>query len=429
MSDTAALPTVNPALTDAFTKIVTAVRSAGARSIGAVGEFPLLGAVFAVILAIGVLVWRFVYAPPLESPETIRSLAKAATLAQAHYSVGAQQRKGLADILAHLKQKGVPDAELILGNFHISTVHSTGLFTPARDGIVTPEAARAAVLAGARGFVFDIWPDLTPGAGFAPILQAVEPGSLWRRISLNALPFATVLRDLIQEALELPERPGHDDPVLLYLRFNGTPRTETFTGVASALRTLIEPYRLDAPYYNCRAAQSLFALPMASLFRKVIVFSNVRAQGTALADYINAAPMEGLPLEMTVNEVKTLSAEGRADAIRKIQRFITFVAPTAGTPDAEDNYAFTTAHALGIQCAAINFWKDGLYRKQYMDTSAMNLRGGPITIYGWGFETESFRIKVPNLRYRVQTLPAPGVPTNPGMGDGSLRAPAALQSP
>lgn len=416
MSESAAVrPTVNPALTQAFTKIMDAVRSAGSRSIDSAGGFPLLGAVLAVILAIGILVWRFVYAPPLESPNTIRSLAKAATLAQSHYSVAATQRKGLADTLAALKQKGVPDAELVLGNFYVSTVHSTGLFTPARDGIVTPEAARAAVLAGARGFVFDIWPDLTPGAGFAPVLQAVEPGSLWRRISLNALPFAPVLRDLVQEALELPERPGHDDPVLLYLRFNGTPRTETYTGVASALRTFIEPYRLDAPYNNCRAAQNIFALPMASLSRKILVFSNVRAAGTPLADYINAAPMEGLPIEMTVNEVKTLSAEGRTAAKTKIQRFLTFVAPPSATADAESNYAFEPAHALGIQCVAMNFWKDNDARKAYLAPDM--------------FGVQSFALKPAGLRYRVQSLPAPGVPTNPGMGDGSLQAPAGLQAP
>lgn len=415
MPETAALPTVNPALTQALTKITDAVRSAGARSIGTAGGFPLIGAILAVLVAIGVLVWRFVYAPPLETPETIRSRAKALTLAQTHYSVSATRRKGLSDTLAALKRQGVPDAEVILGNFYVSTVHSAGLFTPARDGVVTPEAARAAVLAGARGFVFDIWPDLTPGAGFAPILQAVEPGSLWRRISLNSMPFAPVLRDLIQEALELPERPGHDDPVLLYLRFNGTPRTETFTGVASALRTSIEPYRLDAPFYNCRAAQGLFALPMANLSRKVIVFSNVRAAGTPLADYINAAPMEGLPIEMSVNEIKTLSAEGTAAAKTKIQRFLTFVAPSPASAEAESNYAFGTAHALGIQCAAINFWKDDDARKQYMAPDM--------------FGVQSFTLKPAALRYRVQSLPAPGVPTNPGMGDGSLQAPAALQTP
>jgi len=304
--------------------------------------------------------------------------------------------------LAELKKQGVPDTHLCLTNFYVSTVNATGVFFPAADGVVSPMAARAAVLGGARAFVLDIWPDLSPDANFAPSIQVVESGSLWRRISMNSLPFVSILKALIQEAFET-DRPGTEDPVFLYLRFRGKPRASTYTATADALRAVLEQYRLDASYNTCRGQDRIFTTPITSLFKKVIIMSNTRATGNALSDYINVGPKDGIKLDWSVNEARGLTQDSKQLAIRNIQQNMSWVAPFSEDPDADANtWDYALSHSIGIHFCGMNFWRNNEKLKSYM------------TMFG----KQSFALKPESLRYIIEVLPTPRYPQDPGWGTG-----------
>ena len=240
-------------------------------------NFPVWAVAVFFVLLVALFIWYVVKSRLFENSTNIRRITKDNISLQKMYAEANPSRKSLRDYLNALREKGLDASYLCLTNFYVSTVNAAGLFYPSVDGVISTEAGRIAALAGARCFVFDIWPDLTPGTNFSPILQTVEPGSQWRRTSLNALPFSTVLQATIQEACQIDMRPGVDDPVFLYLRFHGKQREATYTATAQALNRVIEQYRLHSPFYACRGQDRLFSEPITNLFRKVIVISNVKA--------------------------------------------------------------------------------------------------------------------------------------------------------
>lgn len=416
-------PELNPELKSFFSGIYDSAKTKLATMSEAkdvTDRFPIWGVLLILALIVGLLIWYFKRIALFENVDNIRKIAKASTEAQSGYDSANPNRVGLRAYLADLKKQGVPDTHLCLTNFYISTVNATGLFFPAIDGVVSPMAARAAVMGGARAFVFDIWPDLTPGAQFAPSVQVIESGSLWRRISMNMLPFVTILKALIQEALESDSRPGSEDPVFLYLRFRGKPRTSTYTATANALRAILEPYRLDASYNTCRGQDRIFTTPITSLFKKVIIMSNTRAHGNILSDYINVGPKDGIKMEWGISEARGLNVESKGEAIRKIQQNLSWVAPLSEEPDAENNtWDYPLSQTIGIQFCAMNFWKSTDRLKSYMSPSM--------------FGKQSFAIKPVPLRYIIEILPVPKYPENPGWGTGptagSPTIPPAIRVP
>lgn len=336
----------------------------------------------------------------------ITRVAKSDIQAQSPYVQNAQSRKGLSDYVNKCKADGVPDAHMILTNFYVSTVNATGIFFPATDGIVSSEAAKLAVQAGARAFVFDLWPDLTPGAEFGPSIQVIESGSNWRRISMNMLSFASVLKPLIQEALQLNVRPYAQDPVFLYLRFRGKPRSSTFTITANTLRALIEPYRLPNSYNNRRAQGTLFTTALDDLAQKVVVMSNVTGEGTILSDFINVGPRDGVKLEQQPGEFRNYNTDTVKPVITMIKQNMTWIAPVSEDPSAEaNNYDVPANQAIGVQFCAMNFWNNNDNLKDYMAPAK--------------FGTYSFLIKPVAIRHIVEYLPSPQYPNKSlDMGKG-----------
>ncbi len=419
-------PVLNPALKELFTGSGSKIKEKAVAAYESVKQvltknpenFPTWALVIFFLALVGLFIWYVVKSRLFENAGNVRRIAKDNVAAQKMYADANPARKSLRDYLNGLREKGIDANQLSLTNFYVSTVNATGLFFPATDGVISTEAGRIAALAGARCFVFDIWPDLTPGGNFAPVLQTVEPGSAWRRISLNALPFSTVLQATIQEACQIDMRPGADDPVFLYLRFHGKPRSATYDATAAALNRIIEQYRLDAPYYACRNQDRLFSEPITNLFRKVVVISNVKASGTQLADYINVGPRDGVQLEYTKTQIRSVTPEMKKDAVRRIQQNLTFHAPAPEDPDAAANaVALTDGQALGIQFIGMNFWNNNDALKAHV---AM-------------FGTQSFALKPEPLRYTIEKLPAPRRSENPGWGVGADAGtpvlPPAIQLP
>ena len=404
------LPQLNPVISNAASQMTAWFKSVGTVAATATpGTLPWLYVGLLLLVGFAVFVYYLYAILRFESPANINRIGREATQAQRAYAVANPTRVHLRDYLSKQTAAGITSDQFMLCNFYISTVNTAGLYFPARNGVINPEAVRTAVLAGARAFVFDIYPNLLPGANFTPIVQVVEAGSKWRRISLNQASFTSLLRPLIEEAFEIPTRPGREDPVFLYLRFRGTPHASTFQGVADALRALAEPYRLDASYNACRRANALAQTPISQLFKKMLIFSNIRSSGTAFDEYVNAAPVDGRPLEIGVSDLKGQSEDSKTNLIKTTRQNIVWVAAPAEGSDAENNtVALNEAYATGIQCVALNFWKN---------TDSLKTAMAPAM-----FGRQSFAIKPIALRLIPEYRPAPSAPSRAlNIGTGNIK--------
>lgn len=409
-------PIINPAITKLFSLSSSYLKSEQNY------KFILTICVIIVIAAvtIGLLIWYGKQRRLFETPENIKRISQQSTQSQIIYAQQNTQRKGIRSYINSLIASGISASQLCLTNFYISTVVATGVFFPVVNGVISTEAVRAAVLGGARAFVLDIWPDLDPGANFAPVIQVVESGTNWRRISLNKLPLVSILKALAQEAFEIPDRPGYEDPLFIYLRFNGNPRPATFNATADALQIALESYRLDANFNNCRAQDRLFSTPITFFYKRALFFSNHRAQGTRLADYINVGPKDGIKMDWGINDALGLSREMKTDAEIKIKTNLSWVAPHSESADAEKNsFNWSAAHNIGIHFVALNFWNHNDNLKKYLAP----------TLFG----IHSFSFKPTNLRYTIETIPNPQLPQNPQWGSGNnagvLRDPPPIARP
>jgi hypothetical protein len=249
--------------------------------------------------------------------------------------------------------------------------------------------------------VFDIWPDLKPGAQFGPIIQTVESSSLWRRISMNSLPFSYALKTLAEECFQINSRPGYHDPLIIYLRFRGKPRSQTFNQTAQAISANLEEYRLPNSFNRCRSQDTIFSIPMIDIMRKVIIASNVSAEGTYLRDYLNIGPAAGVKMDYTVNEARGLGLDSLPQLKEVIKHNLTWVAPFSEDANAENNsWDFKPSFDIGIMFCAMNFGNNNDKLKAYM-------------VADW-FGKQSFKLKPEPLRYKLIKLVTPGSPPDPG---------------
>lgn len=422
-----------------FTQVMNNIRQSGLQAER--GQFS-----WGILLVLGILVflvvwWYIVQLEYLATPANIARILNQNVRAEQYYLDNAVKRKGLPALLEKLRRDGYADDELILTNFYTYSVNATGLFFPGENGVVSTDAARLAVLAGARCFVLDIWPDLEPGGNFGPVIEVMDPGSMWRRITLNALPLSSVLPAVIQTALPLagntyipadpgsllqipqmgPNGQGQQDPVFLYLRFRGVPRPATFDQVADILASTILPYRLPANYNNCRQAEKLFQVPMRDLLSKVVVISNTQGSGKFM-DFVNLAPRAGIPLEYQADQLQLITGDAQSKAIRTIITCPSFVAPLSETPMAQtNNYNLQSALDLGVHFVAMDLWTLG--------------KGPQLLAYQRMFNPYSFELKPAKLRYTIKHLPPPQAVPNPEWGNaaegeaGVFRPPPAIQFP
>lgn len=416
------MPRFNPELTSLFSgwgnKLQT-TSSSITEKVG--GTYTFIMIVLGIAILIGLFVWYGKYRSYYETPSNIQRIIKERTQAASGYDMARDKRIDLPKYLSELKKAGVPDTHFSLTNFYISTANACGIFLPGEDGVASEYAARAVVAGGARAFVFDIWPDLTPGGDYAPILQIVESGSLWRRISLNSVPFVKVIKTIIHEIFE-SSLPGYNDVAVFYLRFRGNPKPQTFDGVLRALQACVEPYRLDASFNNCRGQKGdtnrLFSTPISELFKKVIIVSNNVARGHGLNDYINIGPDDGVKVEWGVNEAAGLNDQAKQKAINDIQQNLAFVAPFSEDKKAEtNNWNQEESMKLGIQYIAMNFLQSPPSESltTYLSTAK--------------FGRSSYLLKPEPLRYIPMYLTNPKSPEDPKWGSGPTAGTPTIPPP
>lgn len=412
-------PILNPALTAALSSLFGNLKNKTS-SIKSDSSVSFWWIFIGIAAFLTLIIWYYKASRKLETAANIRRMTYDMVKTSDFYMKNVTNRQSLRSYMEKLEKEGLPASHTALTNFYISTVNAAGIFFPSEDGIASPEAAKLAVHAGARAFVFDIWPDLTPGANFGPILQIVEGNSLWRRITMNHISFSIALNTIIQTVFSGGLNPGGtvgaQDLVVLYLRFRGNPRPQTYEGVASALRSAIEPYRLGIPFYSCRGQDRLFKTSILHLMQKVIVVSNHRAIGSSLQDYINIGPKTGVRLEWTPKDVLSLSDSMLADQKRLVQQNLSFVLFNPEDERAEENkWDLQPSLDMGIHCPAVNLWKKSNLLTTYMKADM--------------FGIYSYKIKPYTMRYIMDILPKPDYPVDPKWGTGPTAGTPTVPEP
>lgn len=361
----------------------------------------------------------------LETPANIKTRLRYFTDKFNVYGDQRSSRKGLIQYLASLRAAGVPESNFALTNFYVCSANTAATFTPVRDGIVSPDAVRLALAAGARYLDFTIW---SGGAAtnYAPFIAEMDIGSKWRRLTMNQLSFRAAM-DAVQAygmagpmaAADTNQAPYANDPLFIMLRFMGTQKPQTFDQVADALTNTIESFRLDFSYYSARGMDKLFKTPITQFVNKVIIMTNAYPPtGSALSDYINIGPRSSFPLEMSNAEVLGTPEANKASVKAKIMQNLVVSRSSMDEPIGDTNYTsdFLSAQGLGIHFAAINFWSQDRLLETYRKP----------TMFG----VNSFKIKQPDMRYIIEYVAPPGIP-DPALNarDGKPVAPPGIILP
>jgi len=380
------------------------------------------------VVLLAFIIWYSIESFAFETPTNILRKETAAAKAMSVYE--GKTRLSLSESLSKYKSAGEldDDSTFLFTNFYWYTANMGAMFlsdmlpvSSVPRVVVSPKAARLALLGGARSFVFDIWPDLTPGNGqFSPLVQTVEAGSAWKRSSFNAVPLAAILSVLMKEAYEVGRLSTQNDPILLYLRFKGVPRKSTFDYTAKVLESTIQPYRLDASYNHCRGQQLIPTQNIQMFAKRVIVASNVTAQNSVLGDYINIGPSAGISLEYDPNFAKGLTADMKNTAVQGIKQNISFVAPD----DATNGWDVSGSASLGIHCLAFNFGTLAIPATAPTYNAVTSGRAADV-----GFDKVSFLLKPKALRLQVSRIQAPSTPPDFRFNGGNITQPQGISIP
>jgi len=403
---------LNPIIGEAF----SALKSKLTTSASAI---PWWVYVLAVVILIGVFYYLANMYWILESAPNVRSKLRKVVDSFSSYGDKRSSRKGLRQYLAALKASGVPDDNLSLTNFYVSSANTAAVFTPLTDGLASPDAVRLALAAGARYLDISIY---SSGTAHKAVVCELQPGSNWRRITMNQVTFRSIMETVQQYAIAGPgavadvaSAPYREDPLFIMLRFKGQQRAALYEDVANVLRDTIEPVRLDFTWYAARGADRLFKTPITEFFGKVIVMSNVfPPESSKLNDYINLGPRSSTPLEMTPTMIANVPDEQKAATIEKIKQNLTVARVANEEPDGNSNgWDYTKAYELGIQFAAMNFWSQDDKLKAYTAPAV--------------FGVNSFLIKPAELRFVITYVTPPAEP-NPALdaGNGTPRTPATM---
>jgi len=383
---------------------------------------------FLIAVGITLLVLIIVYIVQSFGFETPANISRMETqVAKAWSQYESAQRDSLATTLKKLQQNsGESQDSFLVSNFYWYTANMGAMFYPGDRAVISPKAVRLALLGGARSFVFDIWPDLTPGTGqYAPIVQHVAAGSAWKRDSMNSVPLAAILSTLVQEAYGVQRESTNSDPLMIYLRFKGVPRKETFDFTAKVLESTIQPYRLDASYNRCRGQAMIPIQNIANFSKQIIVVSNVVAADSVMGDYINIGPTTGATIEYDPNFAKGLTTGGAASgqtagmklsAINAIKQNISFVAPD----DTSNSWDISGCASIGVHCLALNFGTLNV------PSTAPSYSSGPSRMT---FNNASFVLKPVPLRIVPQTIAAPSTPPNWNFNGGNITQPPGISIP
>jgi hypothetical protein len=337
-------------------------------------QFPFWAFAIIVLISIACLVVHIILKGDLVNANNIRNKAAEGHNKAASIVLSTSGRKSLTKYLSTISSD---PKTILLSNFYFSTVNATGLFFPSKSGVFSPNAVRFAAKGGARAFVLDIWSSMEPFGGFKPILQSIEEGSKWRRVSMNSMNVETALDAIISEIYtpSMGNEDYKDDVVLLYFRFNGGIRNPTYDDLAKTCARILAPYKLDPAFSSFRGNKILFKTPITDLQGKVVIISSKTqtemeteylAQANERGDtntknplipFMNLCSQDSIPVEIDINGLNTM-----VNMKNFIKDSIVFVAPPDYSNEATTNNwgdKLKICRDNGIHCMAMNMFAPG----------------------------------------------------------------------
>ena len=122
----------NPELTSMFSGMKSSITSGIAKLTEKSSEPSTNFSIFLMLAFVAMLVGLYIYyfkaSRLFENQSNIRRMSREGMMKQADYDKNNSSRIGLRTYLQRLVQEGVPDTQLVLTNFYISTVNATGVF-------------------------------------------------------------------------------------------------------------------------------------------------------------------------------------------------------------------------------------------------------------------------------------------------------------
>ena len=208
------------------------------------------------------------------------------------------KRRSLRSYLASVNKS--PDTTMAT-EVQIATANYGGIFTHPKitnmpwmtpwHGIVSPDAARLQVEAGARAIIFDIWPD--PSDLSSPIIacmvdtddssswpmdtwwkntgglkHGVSRYSNWKQLTRNKGPAGPIIKTAVSAAFVGPQA---EDPFFLILNLHGILSTSYLNNLAAILIDALQGKALGAAKEN---ALDFCKVPLTNLMNKVTVLVN-----------------------------------------------------------------------------------------------------------------------------------------------------------
>ena len=199
--------------------------------------------------------------------------------------------------------------------FTVATANFGGIFTEDMSyspwmGVVSPDAARLQVEAGARAMVLDIWPD--PANMKNAIVAAMRDlqqwqaqrtwiswglnkgvgrYSNWNRITRNKAPVADILNATLKAAFHSTPGTQNTDPFFLILRLHGAMTVEYLNTLGATVRAAIGPNHMGTVWNYCQNQTQLYSAPVSDFVSKVflIVLPDIQSGYNSLPN-INTYP-------------------------------------------------------------------------------------------------------------------------------------------
>jgi hypothetical protein len=206
------------------------------------------------------------------------------------YDADKGKRKALSD---YLTAKSLPDTTP-MNQFSVATASFGGIYTEDMGlnpwiGVVSPDAARLQVEAGARAIILDTWPDPNTRAPVVCSMRDVREWythrnwmnlgldkgvgrySNWDKMTRNTAPISSIIESVMQAAFSNSPGTQNDDPFFLILRLHGAMTTSYLDNLGNIILNAIKDKTMGPQWNRCTNQKAICSTPVSEFKSKVFL--------------------------------------------------------------------------------------------------------------------------------------------------------------
>ena len=278
------------------------------------GDKPgMLGAVIGFHIIMSALVFALIVTLIVFMTNTLNQPADPKGWASIDYDAAKGARASLVNYMAKqsldIKRVRMSDMSVATASFGGVFTEKIGILNPWL-GVVSGDAARRQVEAGARALTLDIWPD--PADRQSPIVACMVDSqdwpiqttwmkwgltkgmgrySNWQRLTRNTKPVGEILKSALSAAFGSSPGPQNTDPFFLILKLHGAMSIDYLNHLGDIVRDAIGANRMSTEWNRCLNQRALCTEPVDSFLSKafVIVIPDIQPGYNSLPN-INSYP-------------------------------------------------------------------------------------------------------------------------------------------